>query len=157
LKKKQAKAVVQERKIMAQLNHPFIIRLVETYQDENFVYMLLALVQGGELYSLLHSTNHDGISEKDAKFYSACILEALSYMHRRQIAYRDLKPENVLIAYGGYPVIVDLGFGESRQFSFRAYRWSYSFYYLLSLSETRTHENLYSLRNATVLSSRGYP
>jgi hypothetical protein len=114
LKRNQAKGAVKERNIMAQLKHPFIISMVQTYQDNSYVYMLLALVQGGELYTILHPKGRaDGISEKDAKFYGSCILEGLSYMHRRQIVYRDLKPENVLIAYDGYPVIVDLGFGKS--------------------------------------------
>jgi hypothetical protein len=107
----QAKGVVQEKNLMQQLHHPFLINLYQTYQDQQYVYMLLGLVQGGELFSLLHQTTYDGISERDAKFYAAGMLEGLSYMHRRHILYRDLKPENVLIDSQGYPVIVDLGFG----------------------------------------------
>ena len=109
----QAQGVIQEKNIMSQLNHPFLIRLVQTYQDISYLYMLLELVQGGELFNLMHQESYDGISESDAKFYSVCILEGLSYMHRRQYLYRDLKPENVLIDNQGYPVIVDLGFGKS--------------------------------------------
>jgi hypothetical protein len=109
----QDKGVVQEKNIMQQLNHPFIIDLVQTYQDNKYVYMMLGLVQGGELYSLLHQTTYDGICERDAKFYASGILKGLSYMHCRNILYRDLKPENVLIDNQGYPVIVDLGFGKS--------------------------------------------
>jgi CRP-like cAMP-binding protein len=71
LKNNQAKGVVQEREIMAQLNHPFIIRLVDTYQDEKFVYMLLALVQGGELYSLLHPTHQNLYSLRNATVLSS--------------------------------------------------------------------------------------
>lgn len=111
IKNKQADGVIRERNIMAQLKSPFLIRLVQTYQDYHFIYMLLGLVQGGELYSLIHTEKNDGMREQDARFYAAGILEGLAYMHRRQIVYRDLKPENILIAYGGYPVIVDLGFG----------------------------------------------
>ena len=108
----QARGVVNEKNLMQRLHHPFLIRLVQTYQDKQYVYMLLGLVQGGELFSLLHQASYDGISEKDAKFYGAGILEGLSHMHRRHILYRDLKPENVLIDAEGYPVIVDFGFGK---------------------------------------------
>jgi hypothetical protein len=108
----QAKGVVNEKNIMQQFNSPFIINLAKTYQDNRYVYMLLGLVQGGELFSLLHQESYDGVSVKDAKFYAAGLLEGLSYMHRRRILYRDLKPENILIDNQGYPVIVDLGFGK---------------------------------------------
>lgn len=108
----QAKSVVQEKNLMQQLHHPFLINLVQTYQDAQHVYMLLGLVQGGELFSLLHQATYDGISERDAKFYASGVLEGLSHMHRRHILYRDLKPENVLIDSEGYPVIVDFGFGK---------------------------------------------
>mmetsp|Transcript_20045 Transcript_20045/g.22399 ORF Transcript_20045/g.22399 Transcript_20045/m.22399 type:complete len:745 (-) Transcript_20045:177-2411(-) len=112
VKHSQAKGVVQEKNIMAQLVHPFIIQLVNTYQDKQRVYMLLDVVQGGELFSLMHSSSSDGLPIEDTVFYSASILEGLGHMHRRNILYRDLKPENVLIDSDGYPVIVDLGFAK---------------------------------------------
>jgi hypothetical protein len=92
IKNHQAKGVVQEKNLMQQLHHPFLTNLVQTYQDTEFIYMLLGLVQGGELFSLIHQTTYDGISEKDTTFYAAGILEGLSHMHRRHIIYRDLKP-----------------------------------------------------------------
>jgi len=108
----QARAVIDEKNIMAQLHHPFIISLVATFQDKRFVYMLLGLVQGGELFSLLHSKQGDGIPEANAKFYGAGVADGLAFMHRLSIVYRDLKPENVLIDEDGYPVIVDFGFAK---------------------------------------------
>lgn len=90
IKNNQAKGVVNEKDIMAKLNHPFIIKLVNTYQDPQRVYMLLGLVQGGELYSVLHTPRRDGVSEQDAKFYAAGIIEGLTYMHNKQVIYRDL-------------------------------------------------------------------
>jgi len=108
----QAKGVVQEMTIMKQLNHPLLLRLVKTFQDEQFVYMMLGLVQGGELFNRIHSPIFDGVPESTAMFYAAGVYEGLAYMHRRQIIYRDLKPENVLIDVKGYPVIVDFGFAK---------------------------------------------
>ena len=108
----QAKGVVQEMNIMKQLNHPGLLRLVKTFSDDDFVYMMLGLVQGGELFNRIHSPIFDGVPEATAKFYAAGVYEGLAYMHRRQMIYRDLKPENVLIDHKGYPVIVDFGFGK---------------------------------------------
>ena len=110
VKNNQAHGTVQERNIMSQLQHPFIIRLFHTYQDSNLIYMLLRLIQGGELYRLIRKGGP--MKESQAKFYAAGIFEGLSYMHRRHILYRDLKPENILIDNTGYPVIVDLGFAK---------------------------------------------
>ena len=62
-----------------------------SFQDEACIYMLLTLIQGGELLNIIQG----GIlPESAAKFYAASIAEGLTYMHRRHILYRDLKPEN---------------------------------------------------------------
>mmetsp|Transcript_42788 Transcript_42788/g.64390 ORF Transcript_42788/g.64390 Transcript_42788/m.64390 type:complete len:807 (+) Transcript_42788:41-2461(+) len=108
----QVDGVLREKAVMASLDHVFVIKLVNTFQDEKSLYMLLKLVQGGELFSILHTSSRDGVKESSAKFYAACILKGLAYMHDRHILYRDLKPENVLIDSTGYCVIVDLGFAK---------------------------------------------
>lgn len=108
----QAEGVVREREVMSKIDHPFVIKLVNTAQDHQSVFMLLNLVQGGELFNVMHNDERDCIPEQEVKFYSAGILEGLAYMHRRRIIYRDLKPENVLIDDLGYTVIVDLGFAK---------------------------------------------
>jgi len=109
---KLADAAVREKNIMASINSPFIIRLFNAYQDEKHLYMLMQVVQGGELFDVVHTNYRNGIREEYAKFYAAGILEGLAYMHKCQIVYRDLKPENVLIDRKGYTVIVDLGFAK---------------------------------------------
>ena len=63
--------------------------------------------------------NQYGLHDRDAKFYAAGVLSGLSYMHTSQVLYRDLNHKNVLLDHGGYPVLVDLGFGELYQFSTR--------------------------------------
>jgi CRP-like cAMP-binding protein len=104
----KAERVVAEKNIMASLHSPFIIRLLNTFQDDNRLYMITSVLQGGELESIIPQ---GGLSERDARFYAAGILEGLSYMHRRHILHRDVKPDNTLINAKGYPVLIDLGFG----------------------------------------------
>ena len=108
----QAQAVVYEKNVMSYLKHPFLISLVNSYHDEDYVYMVMDLIQGGELYNVIHTDMRDGMPEKEARFYAAGIAEGLAYMHNRGYVYRDLKPENVLINSKGYPVIIDFGFAK---------------------------------------------
>jgi len=113
LDQRQASSAKRERAVMAKLDHPFVCKLVNTFQDDACIYMLLSLIQGGELLNLIQGGEmHGGLPEIATKFYAAGILEGLTYMHRRHIVYRDLKPENVLLDGDGYPVIVDFGFCE---------------------------------------------
>lgn len=103
--------IVQERNIMVRLNHPFIIRLVSSSQDDPNVYMLTDLYQGGELRSLMQYCDK-GMPEEAAAFYAGGILEGVTFMHTRRTVHRDLKPENVLLDNDGYCVLIDLGFAK---------------------------------------------
>jgi len=108
----QVEGVIREKNIMSSIDHPFVVNLICTFQDERSLYMLIELVQGGELFSVIHTETRDGIPNPNARFYAACILESLGHLHHRHICYRDLKPENILIDSKGYGVLVDLGFAK---------------------------------------------
>ena len=111
LDQRQAGGAQRERGVMSKIDHPFVCKLVNTFQDEACIYMLLQFVQGGELLNLIQGGDiYGGLPESAAKFFAAGILEGLTHMHQRQIVYRDLKPENVLLDKDGYAVIVDFGF-----------------------------------------------
>lgn len=111
---KQQKNVVNEKAIMARCNHPFILKLFQTYKDATSLYLLTEFVQGGELFTYLHcSPSSPGrLSNDHARFYAAHVLLALEYLHDRSIVYRDLKPENLLIDPQGYIKVVDFGFAK---------------------------------------------
>jgi len=109
---KQHEGVIREKNILANIDHPFLLKMYGSYQDDGHLMMLLDLIQGGELFSVLHTDTRDGVSNSDAVFYAACVLEGLGHLHERNIAYRDLKPENALIDSNGYCIVVDYGFAK---------------------------------------------
>ena len=70
---------------MAKLDHPFIVKMMSHWKDDDKLYMLLTMYQGGELQSVIHTDSRDGVPEWAAKFYAANILEGLTFMHRRLV------------------------------------------------------------------------
>ena len=89
---KQQTNIMNEREILWRVDHPFVIKLYDTYKDQNRLYMLLELVQGGELFSRLQNSSNPGrISPMEARFYGSCVLDAFDYIHSMSILYRDLK------------------------------------------------------------------
>lgn len=85
LDSKQDLGVIREKEFLSLLEHPFILHLVSSFQDEMNLYLLLPVIPGGELFSVLHHQRrkNSGLVSKQAAFYSACIVEALGHFHQR--------------------------------------------------------------------------
>eukprot|EP00918_Siedleckia_nematoides_P041252 GHVU01089583.1.p1 GENE.GHVU01089583.1~~GHVU01089583.1.p1 ORF type:complete len:894 (+),score=151.92 GHVU01089583.1:192-2873(+) len=102
-----------EREILAENDHPFIIKLVRTFRDQQFVYFLTELVTGGELYDAIRRLGL--LDRTSAQFYLGSIVLAIECLHERHIAYRDLKPENLLLDAQGYIKLIDFGCAKKLQ------------------------------------------
>ncbi|KAJ3353528.1 hypothetical protein GGF32_002974 [Allomyces javanicus] len=107
---KQVEHINSEKAILSRIYHPFIVNLFCTFQDASNLYMLLEYVGGGELFSHLRRAGR--FSNDMARFYAAEIVTAIEYLHARDIIYRDLKPENLLLDVRGHIKITDFGFSK---------------------------------------------
>ncbi|KAF8957256.1 kinase-like domain-containing protein [Flammula alnicola] len=96
-----------ERLVLAQVDSPFIVPLKFSFQSEQKLYLVLAFVNGGELFH--HLQREHRFDEKRARFYSAELLLALEHLHELDVVYRDLKPENILLDYTGHIALCDFG------------------------------------------------
>ncbi|KAI1325629.1 Pkinase-domain-containing protein [Xylariaceae sp. FL0255] len=108
IKEKKIKYVNIEKDTLNRLTeHPGIVRLYYTFQDETSLYYVLDLCNGGELLGVLKKT---GTFDVDCtRFFGAQILDAIEYMHSRGVIHRDLKPENVLLDDQLHVKITDFG------------------------------------------------
>lgn len=107
---KQVNHIKAEKSILARVNHPFIVNLQASFQDDEYLYMLMEYVIGGELFTQLRKSNR--FSDEHSRFYASEIILALKYLHKKNIVYRDLKPENLLIDKEGHIKITDFGFAK---------------------------------------------
>ncbi|KAI8816583.1 kinase-like domain-containing protein [Fimicolochytrium jonesii] len=96
-----------ERTVLAKLNHPFIVPLKFSFQTPDKLYLVLAFVNGGELFH--HLQKEGRFTEDRARFYVAELLCALECLHGYNIIYRDLKPENILLDFTGHIALCDFG------------------------------------------------
>ncbi len=96
-----------ERTVLAQVNNPFIVPLKFSFQSPDKLYLVLAFINGGELF---HHLQREGrFNEERSRFYAAELLCALEHLHGFNVVYRDLKPENILLDYTGHIALCDFG------------------------------------------------
>ncbi|KAI1639429.1 kinase-like domain-containing protein [Biscogniauxia mediterranea] len=108
IKERKIKYVNIEKDTLNRLTeHPGIVRLYYTFQDESSLYYVLDLCNGGELLGVLKKTGTFDV--ECTRFFGAQILDAIEYMHSRGVIHRDLKPENVLLDDQLHVKITDFG------------------------------------------------
>mgnify|MGYP003385035583 CR=1 FL=1 len=102
--------VINEMRLMRMLDHERIGKLFCALQDTRNIYFVLELLQGGEFFTYLQKVGR--LSEAKAVFYAASVVSAFTALHEKKIAYRDLKPENMVLDSKGFVKIVDLGLAK---------------------------------------------
>ncbi|CAF9915766.1 MAG: hypothetical protein GOMPHAMPRED_000846 [Gomphillus americanus] len=96
-----------ERSVLSQINNPFIVPLKFSFQSPEKLYLVLAFVNGGELFHHLQKEQRFDVNR--SRFYTAELLCALECLHGFNVIYRDLKPENILLDYSGHIALCDFG------------------------------------------------
>ena len=108
---KQQRHVQNEKKILNQIAHPFIISLLYYFEDNASIYFIFELLeQGCEFFDLLRI--YDRLNVIQCAFYAAQIVLIFEYLHSKHIIFRDLKPENLMYSSDGYLKLIDFGFAK---------------------------------------------
>ncbi|XP_078107742.1 cGMP-dependent protein kinase 1 [Sander vitreus] len=100
----QREHILREGRILMGAYCPFIARLHKTFRDAECLYILTEACLGGDLCSLLKDKGC--FDECSTRFFTACVVEALTFLHCRRVVYRDLKPENVVLDQHGYAKLI---------------------------------------------------
>ena len=108
--KKSVDSILGEKNLLSQLHHSFIVNMIYSFQDLDYLYLVMDLLPGGNLR--YHLCVKRRFNEKQNKFLIGCILVGLEYIHGQCILHRDIKPENLVFDSNGYLRITDFGIAK---------------------------------------------
>jgi len=108
--KKSVDSILGEKNLLSQLHHSFIVNMIYSFQDHDYLYLVMDLLPGGNLR--YHLCLKRRFNEKQNKFLIGCILVGLEYIHSQKILHRDIKPENLVFDNNGYLRITDFGIAK---------------------------------------------
>jgi serine/threonine protein kinase len=103
---------IEEAQILASLDHPNIVKVVDIFQENNTAYIVMPLLKGQTLQQLVEREGR--LKYEVAVNYIAQLSEAVGYIHECNILHRDIKPENIIVAPKNRAVLID--FGSAREF-----------------------------------------
>uniref|UniRef100_A0AAV1U1Z3 Protein kinase domain-containing protein n=1 Tax=Peronospora matthiolae TaxID=2874970 RepID=A0AAV1U1Z3_9STRA len=98
-KRKRLEVAAQLRRevnVLQRVDHPHIAKLVQSFEDDEFLILVMELLEGGELFDAIVQKGR--FAEAEAVHVARSLLSAIQHMHKRGVVHRDLKPENMLLA-----------------------------------------------------------
>ena len=109
---KDQEKIMKEILIMKKVDHPHIVKVYEYFQDHKFIYIVMELVPGGELFTKIQELQR--FTEREASEIFFQLVSAVNYLHLQKIVHRDLKPENIMLDDNRNIKLID--FGTAREF-----------------------------------------
>ncbi|XP_042478355.1 serine/threonine-protein kinase 38-like isoform X2 [Macadamia integrifolia] len=107
LRRGQVEHVKAERNLLAEVDSAFIVKLYCSFQDEEFLYLVMEYLPGGDMMTLL--MRKDTLTEDEARFYVAETVLAIESIHKHNYIHRDIKPDNLLLDRNGHMKLSDFG------------------------------------------------
>ena len=108
--KNQVIHIKNEQLFMSKVKSPWIVELKASFQDYDYLYLVMEFLQGGDLMNILIKKNV--LNEEEARFYVAEIVLAIESIHKLDCIHRDIKPDNVLIDKSGHIKLTDFGLSK---------------------------------------------
>ena len=105
--KKCENTILLERDLLSKMNHPFIVNMHFSFQDINSLYLVMDLITGKDLR--YHLSKQKKFTAEQSRFFLACTILGLEYIHYNNILHRDIKPDNLVLDKNGYVKITDFG------------------------------------------------
>ena len=99
--------ILYETKLMSKLNHQNITKILEMFEDEEYILIIMEYINGGNLFSFVQKRRK--LSEKISKFLFRQIILGIKHIHSQNIVHRDIKLENILINLNNTIKICDFG------------------------------------------------
>ena len=113
ISKRSVHSVMNERRLLAMIKHPFIVNMKFAFQCRENLYLVMDLMPGGDLR--YHLGKQRRFSESQTRFFIVCLICALEYLHTNNVIHRDIKPENLVLDEKGYLRLTDFGIARVLQ------------------------------------------
>ncbi|KAG4917166.1 hypothetical protein JHK87_054723 [Glycine soja] len=107
LRRGQVEHVKAERNLLAEVDSNCIVKLYCSFQDEEFLYLIMEYLPGGDMMTLL--MRKDILTEDEARFYVGETVLAIESIHKHNYIHRDIKPDNLLLDRNGHMKLSDFG------------------------------------------------